>query len=412
MSDLTGKTINQHYFLRSLVGSGATADVYLAWDVIRTTQMALKILRQDLTRNEQIFKLFGREADLLRKLEHPGIVRLYEYNRDGDLTYLVMDWIDGSNLHQFIQSKKKPLAFTDISNVLASVCPALNYAHHNHIYHCDVKPANILLSNDKRVMLTDFGVAHFANQTGLGGTPPYMAPEQFAGDPIDARTDVYALGITLYEMLTGGDIPYKGTSQVSSATTLRDRIAWEHLNMDIPSLRERVPNLSRSVETVVCKALAKNPRDRFQTTIELQEAFERSLTETVKADSPRPTVLFSSAPPPIPQRNQNVFQKFFSSPVKGPSLIVRQGDFLGSVIPIPAGGFTIGRSKTCQLQLTEPSISRIHATIIVAQNGVFIRDENSSLGTAVNGTTINAPMQLYPGDIIYIGYSQIFEYQA
>ena len=285
MKSLTDRTLLDRYFLRELVGSGGMADVYLAWDKLRSVKMAIKILRRDLSSNTRFFQQFTKEADILRTLEHPNIVRLYEFDKDEDIAFIVMDWVDGSNLRQVIQNSKKPLSLANISNVLEAVCSALHYAHGNQIYHCDIKPANIMLHVDGRVLLTDFGVAHMADETGGGGTPPYMAPEQFTGDRIDARTDVYSLGITLFEIFSTGKTPFRGASSSSQGGTTKERIAWEHLNLPAPTLSQFNPLVSSAMARVVNTAIQKEPNQRYQSALALRDAFEKARSTIVEDNS-------------------------------------------------------------------------------------------------------------------------------
>src|SRR3972149_67516 len=164
MPELLDATLLDRYFLRKHVGSGGTADVYLAWDKLRSTKMAIKVLRRDLANNSRFFQMFAREAELLRKLEHPSIVRLYEFERDGENVFIVMDWIEGINLRQAIVNQKRPFTMEETLPILQPVCSALNYAHQNQVFHCDIKPANILLHADGKVFLTDFGVARLSTE--------------------------------------------------------------------------------------------------------------------------------------------------------------------------------------------------------------------------------------------------------
>ena len=417
MSELLDTTLLDRYFLRQHVGSGGTADVYLAWDKLRSAKMAIKVLRRDLANNSRFFQMFAREAEMLRKLEHPSIVRLYEFERDGENVFIVMDWIDGTNLRQAIVNHKKPFTVGEALLILQPVCSALNYAHQNQVFHCDIKPANILLHSDGRVLLSDFGVARLAfDQTG-GGTPPYMAPEQFRAESVSAQTDVYALGITLYEMLSGGLVPFRGDSPSSQGATTRERIGWEHLNLPLPALRTINPKLPESVEAVVATALNKDPQKRYSTTMALTEAFERALEgksqdadfKTVFQPLPRPPVQRPKPaphlpPPPIVPRTTHY---------AGPHLYGRSGDFARQIIPISRQGLTIGRGSSNQLRMREASVSRTHATIIWTKRGIHIRDENSSLGVLLNGQRIPAgvSVRLHHGDVIQVGYYQVLEFQ-
>jgi serine/threonine-protein kinase len=411
MTDLVGHTLLNRYYLREHIGSGGTADVYMAWDNIRSTKMAIKVLRLDYVHNPRRFQMFAKEAEFLRQLEHPNIVRLYEFERDEDIAFIVMDWVAGTNLRQAIQQRKKPFDLEATSRILAPVCAALFFAHQKRIFHCDVKPANILLSDDGKVLLTDFGVARLTADEEGGGTPPYMAPEQFMADPVDGRTDIYALGITLYEMLAGGDLPFRGDSPNSVGTTTKEKIGWEHVNQPVPPLRTVTPGISSAIETVVLTALSKEPEQRFQTPIQLRDAFEHARTV-----SPQHTGTFSSSSGSTttirPQRDQRPERKpALARAVTGPLLVGRKGMKAGQTIAIPAKGLTIGRSSDNQLQLAERSVSRHHVSILRMRRGVYIRDEGSSLGTILNGHRIAGPTLLQNGDVIQIGYTEEFEYR-
>jgi serine/threonine-protein kinase len=165
MAELVSKTLNNQYYLRRLVGSGGMADVYEAFDKVRATNMAVKVLRRDVASNSRFYQAFEKEATILRELQHPNIVRLYEFGRDGEIVFIVMAWVDGSDLKQKLMHHSDAFSLVEVSAVLKPVASALNFAHQIHVYHCDIKPANILLQNDgKEVLLTDFGVAQLASE--------------------------------------------------------------------------------------------------------------------------------------------------------------------------------------------------------------------------------------------------------
>jgi eukaryotic-like serine/threonine-protein kinase len=411
MTDLVGHTLLNRYYLREHIGSGGTADVYMAWDNIRSTKMAIKILRRDYVHNPHRFQMFAKEAEFLRQLEHPNIVRLYEFERDEDIAFIVMDWVAGTNLRQAIQQRKKPFDLEATSRILGPMCAALYFAHQKRIFHCDVKPANILLSDDGKVLLTDFGVARLTADEEGGGTPPYMAPEQFMKEEVDGRSDVYALGVTLYEMLTGGELPFRGDSPNSVGTTTKEKIGWEHLNQPVPTPRTITPDMPSAIETVVLTALCKEPEQRFQTPIQLRDAFEHARTVSPQHAGTLSTSSGSTATI-RPQKDRQPEQKaVVSRVVTGPQLIGRKGNMAGQTIAIPTKGLTIGRSSDNQLQLTERSVSRRHVSILRMRRGVYVRDEGSSLGTILNGQRITGPTLLQNGDVIQIGYSEEFEYR-
>lgn len=439
------------YFLREQVGSGGMADVYLAWDQLRNTKMAVKVLRRDLGSNPHFYDRFAIEADILRKLEHPNIVRLFELQREEEITFIVMQWVDGSNLRQILTKSRQILSMDDCSRILGAVCSALHYAHENQIFHCDIKPANIMLDikgNTFDTLLADFGVAQLADNVVGGGTPTYMAPEQFIGGNIDARTDVYALGVTLYEILSGGQTPYKGLNPRSEGSTTKERIAWEHLYSPPPSLTSINPNCSPMMEQVVLTAMQKNPQLRFRSAMSFHNAFEqarqtmgsntvpansdvRSLISqfTQQAMSATTTVLervFGNERPEQRQTPGDTSQNFGNTDLPKPSRLqttssfnvlgrnpyfyCRSGMFAGQRFPIQIGETAVGRGSQAHIKISDSTVSRRHATIIRTSRGVYVRDDGSSFGTFVNGNRIFAPTLLKVGDIIQIGSQQVFEY--
>lgn len=434
MSDLIGQTLLNRYILRDLVGSGGMSDVYASWDNLRSVKLAIKVLRRELAENPRFIQMFEREANLLSELNHPNIVRLYEFKRQGDILFIVMDWIDGINLRQEISARRGPFKLGEVAAILEPITAALHFAHQNKIYHCDVKPANILVHVDGRILLTDFGVARYAAEDGGAGTPPYMAPEQFLGEGIDERTDVYSLGMTLYEMLTDGELPFRGTNPESVGSTPKERIAWEHIHSPIPSLKAYNPNISPKTEAVILKALEKNKSKRYPNTLRLKEAFDEahsSSQDVVKFQPSKPkstnviekTIILPriSIPKirvkfekpwaearrtarPSSRRQRKTFRG-------GPRLLGRRGEMARQDLSIPEGHFSIGRGVNNQLRLQERSVSRSHAKIIRTRRGTYIRDEHSSLGTFVNGRRITGPTKLKNRDVIQIGYANEFEYR-
>ncbi|MEL7645557.1 MAG: FHA domain-containing serine/threonine-protein kinase [Anaerolineaceae bacterium] len=451
METLTGQTLLNRYFLRELVGSGGMADVYLAWDQLRNAKMAVKVLRRDLGTNSRFFDRFANEAEILRKLEHPNIVRLFEFEQDGQVAFIVMQWVEGSNLRQVLTNSRQPLSLEDCSRVLGAVCSALHYAHENKIYHCDIKPANIMLDikgNTFDTLLTDFGVAQLAETSGGGGTPTYMAPEQFTNETIDARTDVYALGVTLFEVLTGGTTPYRGLAPSSEGSTTRERIAWEHLNSRPPSLLAINPKYSPALEKVILTAMQKQPDKRFSSALSFYDAFEKarstlpkgagngvpdyrsilsrlSSTATTFATTALNKLSENSQQSAVQHGTQGDLQNHHTPSLtqrkqtqtsglqvigRGAYLYCRAGLWAGQRIPVPLGETSIGRGSQAQIKLQDGTVSRKHASLIRTNRAVYIRDDGSSFGTFVNGRRIYAPILLKERDVIQIGAQQVFEY--
>jgi serine/threonine protein kinase len=414
-TDLTGETLCERYFLRELRGSGGMADVYQAWDRIRSAKMAIKVLHPGIEQQSLEYKLFEKEAELLRKLEHPYIVRLYEFEHHGQLLFLVMDWIEGTDLRQKIVDIKHPFPLEDISRILHPVCSALHFTHQNQVYHCDIKPGNILLHNDGRVLLTDFGVARLATEKHGGGTPAYMAPEQILGRKVDARTDVYSLGITLFEMLSGGKTPFRGETHNSKGSTKQERIRWEQCNAPPPPLSMYNSRLPTAMIEVASRAIHKDPARRYSTTMELLEDFEQARTqhhETDREPEVERTIIHQPPPAPPPPKPTKLIVRAPRSATSGAFLLGQAGQYAGQIIPIDTDKVTIGRSSDNQLWFREQSVSRSHALITRTHRAVYIQDEDSKLGTYVNNERIYGPVILKHGDLIQIGYDQVFEFRS
>jgi serine/threonine protein kinase len=335
-----------------------------------------------------------------------------------------MAWIDGTDLKKRIANLNRPLSLAEASKVLEPLSSALNFAHKKGIYHCDIKPSNILLhENGREVFLADFGVARVVHEQGGGGTFPYMAPEQFTHERVSAQTDVYALGITLYEILSGGIQPYRGTTGTPGSTT-RDRFAYEHSYSSLPSITQFNSSLPQSIISVLQRALNKNPADRFKSTLDFYNAFEQTRRDLRTSEPEYQTIYEPPSQPVKPPEappakhetplHQPPVQPRSVTPLKKgiPHLFVRSGDLLGQSIPISSGSeLMIGRGTACQVRLQERSVSRKHATIFLTKRGAYVRDEGSSLGTFLNNQRIppNVPIPVKQGDVIQIGYYQVFE---
>jgi len=287
MSYLIGKTLADRYRVEEYLGEGGMAQVYRVWDVERAAPLAIKLLRPDLSQDLVFLRRFRRESETLHRLQHPNIVRTYGLEQDDLHVFLLMDYIEGSNLRaEIFRSQGRPISAQRILDVLRPVVSALHYAHRMGLAHCDVKPANILLERGGRVLLSDFGVARtIENATAMtfvsAGTPAYMAPEQIRGEDPTPATDVYALGVVLYEMFSGGERPFTG-ERARSAGSTSDRVRWEHQYLNAPLLRRLNPDLSPQIEAVVDKCLAKDPRRRFAGALELLKALEAALPVTAR----------------------------------------------------------------------------------------------------------------------------------
>jgi len=278
MSKLVGETLLNRYRVDAFIGQGGMAEVYKAWDTKRAAFVAVKLLNEDMAEDHVFLRRFAREARALEVLEHPHIVRFFGFEEAHGLAFLVMEFIEGVTLRRYLHFLRRPLTLHEALYVIEPVCSALHYAHQMRVYHCDVKPPNIFIERGGRVVLADFGVARMTESStttfSTAGTPAYMAPEQCRGGLIDARTDIYSLGITTYEMLTL-DRPFKGDTEVTTGSRA-ERVRWEQSHLPPPPPRRFNPRVPPEAEAVVLKALEKDPRRRQQRAL----AFCRQLSSS------------------------------------------------------------------------------------------------------------------------------------
>jgi serine/threonine protein kinase len=279
MSDLTGRLLKKRYRVLSLIGRGGMAEVYKVWDEQRAVYLALKLLREDLSEDRVWLRRFKREAQTLSRLQHPHIVRYYGLEQEDVLAFILMDFINGSSLRREIFQTRKAFTYQRIVEITRPVCAVLHYAHSLGYIHCDVKPVNMLIDENARVLVTDFGIARMSESptsTMIGiGTPAYMAPEQIQGEDPIIQTDIYALGIVFFEMLTRGERPFTGDQAKITGTT-HEKVRWEQINLSPPSPRLFNPNIDQYTEKVVLRCLEKRPTDRFNSVLEFLRALENA----------------------------------------------------------------------------------------------------------------------------------------
>ncbi len=268
MPNLERQTLRERYRIEELIGRGGMAEVYKAWDLRRQHHVAIKVMRADLADDLEFLRRFKREAEALSALSHENIVRFHSFERDGHLAFIVMDYVEGTTLQRRIrEAEGQPLPLGEVLLIAKQVCAALHYAHSENVLHRDVKPGNIMLRADGTVLVADFGIAKAADSatvtTVMPGTPAYMSPEQCRSEPLDARADLYSLGILIYEMLAGRR-PFVGETQAVTGST-REKIRWEQLHADPPRLRAFNPEVPRGVDVIVRMALAKERDARWPT---------------------------------------------------------------------------------------------------------------------------------------------------
>lgn len=270
-----GQKINERYEILKSIGEGGMANVYLAHDAILDRDVAIKVLRGDLENNEKFIRRFQREAKSVSDLSHPNIVEVYDVGEEEGQHYIVMEYIDGKTLKQLVQ-KRGALTVSEVIDIMAQITDGLSQAHDAYIIHRDIKPQNIMILDNGMIKITDFGIAMSMNATQLTqtnsvmGSVHYLPPEQASGKVATTKSDIYSAGILMYELLTG-NVPFKGDNAVE--------IALKQMKERVPSIRKQNPLIPQSVENVVLRATAKNPKNRYDTIQEMHEDIIHALDE-------------------------------------------------------------------------------------------------------------------------------------
>ena len=277
-----GYKINDRYQIIKTLGEGGMANVYLAHDTILDRNVAVKVLRGDLANDEKFVRRFQREALSASSLSHPNIVEMYDVGEDDGQYYIVMEYVDGKTLKQVLKARGR-LSVPEVVDIMLQLTDGMAHAHDAYIIHRDIKPQNIMILSNGMIKITDFGVATALNSTQLTqtnsvmGTVHYLPPEQAQGKGSTIRSDIYSMGIMMYELLTGL-VPYKGDNAVE--------IALKHLKEPLPSVRKKDPSIPQSIENVILKATAKNPKNRYTDAREMHQDLKTALDDARK-DEPR-----------------------------------------------------------------------------------------------------------------------------
>jgi serine/threonine-protein kinase len=294
-----GQTIAGRYKLEAVLGQGGMSTVYKATDANLQRTVALKLIHFHLSSNPEFIRRFEQEATAVARLRHPNIIQVYDFAHEGDLYYMVMEHVPGETLQDKLKTfndsgRRFPL--TDTIQFMATICDTVAYAHNRGMIHRDLKPANMMLTPQGQPILMDFGIAKMLGETNLTasgtivGTARYMSPEQASGEHPDKRTDIYSLGVILYEMTTGRP-PFDGDSDIA--------ILMKHVTQPVPDIRQIQSGAPDLLVAVIEKALAKNPVDRYQTATDMAIAL-RAISwqprQTVSLPVVAPTLLLPPAP--------------------------------------------------------------------------------------------------------------------
>lgn len=305
------KTIAERYMLVSPIGEGGMADVYLAIDTILNREVAVKILRGELSKDPVTLLRFQREANAVSKLNHPNVVDVYDVGEFDGRHYIIMEYIRGRTLKQLI-SQRGALHKEEAVNIMIQLTSAVEHAHENNIIHRDIKPQNVLVKDDGTVKITDFGIAlahdtvQLTQSDAVLGSAHYLAPETTRGETPTNQVDIYALGIVFYELVTG-NVPFHGENPV--------QIAMKHLREDIPDVCDFNPTLPQSIENIITKATVKNRALRYHSARDMLHDLQSALLPqyanvaklTFEEEHPDPTVVMNQAKgqPRTKSRNDN-----------------------------------------------------------------------------------------------------------
>ena len=258
--NIKGILLDNRYRIVDKIGVGGMADVYLGEDTLLGRHVAIKVLHANFANDDEFVTRFKREAQAAGKLNHPNIVNMYDVGFDQDLHYIIMEYVNGETLKEYI-TRHGRLSIDEAVKFTIAIAEGLEHAHTMGIVHCDIKPHNVIITQTGRVKVTDFGIARAMNATNtvmytnsILGSAHYLSPEQASGKPVDGNTDIYSLGVVLYEMLTGR-VPFEGETPIA--------VALKHVREKVAPPTRYNPSIPPLLEAVVMKALSKNPADRF-----------------------------------------------------------------------------------------------------------------------------------------------------
>lgn len=409
---MTGHTLANRYQILEEVGTGGMAVVYKARDILLDRIVAVKILHAEYGNDHEFVTRFRQEAQAAAKLSHPNIVNIYDVGKDGDIHYIVMEFVRGETLKEYIE-KHGHLPINTSIQIAFDIGEALESAHHNGLVHCDIKPHNILVTETGRIKVADFGIARAINSSAtmkedkkILGSVHYFSPEQASGNTLDERTDIYSLGVVMYEMMTGV-VPFEGDTPLS--------IALQHVQDDIPLPTKYNRRIPRLVERCILKAMAKNPDDRFQSVEELMSELRLSqgFVNSNKGAMPIIKKGFEGTVklPPVPEKNTrgegNIFNRFLDSVSRHSkkSIIIAMGSVF--IIAFLWAFFSFGNFWSTQ-DITVPDVTgkqmEIAQTMLTDKHlSVSVKEVDSSdvpvgeviTQTPIGGSVVKANRTIY-----------------
>ena len=383
MQNLEGTTFEKRYRMDEKLTGGSMSVVYKAFDLVERQTVVIKILNEELAALPRFVRHFRAEAEKLKQLNHSDIIRIFDFKQKGSLAYISEEYIEGGTLRKKIGDLDgHPMPSADILKIIEPVCNALSKTHRRKIIHCDIKPANIMIRPGGRAVLTDFGIARDAEATATMeafGTPAYMSPDQIRGDIPTPQMDIYALGVILFELVTGGEQPFTGDKATTKGITGKssEKIRWEQAYLPPPHPSKFNKDISPQMEKIILKCLAKDPKKRFASTSDLLEAIKQS---PIYSTEP-------ALPPPRKEekepKRKNVFElllAFFQDRKKRPFVFVGGGVLIlaafliaisGGIPRCPSGTNYVAGTNACieagdgELANGETSGADLEQTVII-----------------------------------------------
>lgn len=355
MKDLVGKTLGKYRIVGKL-GSGGMAEVYKTYQPGLNRYVAIKVMRSHLSANREFIARFQREALATGKLTHPNIVQALDFDQDHGVYFMVMQFVNGPTLRDEFRIRQRQgsnFLLDEIARIYLALCGAIDYAHSRGMIHRDLKPGNVMINGEGQVLLTDFGIARLLGGTqftatgAMTGTPAYMSPEQGRGAQIDERSDIYTMGVILYELVTGA-VPFEADTPIATV--------MKHITEPLPMPRKINPNLPEAVEQVIVKAMQKEPDDRYPTAGTLAEAL-REAVGLSPGDTLRQHPLLVQASGPIIANELD--------PNSGTFTAIRTADLTDNEATLA------GRPTATQPAMTQPAKQRL-SPIVAGAIGVVI----------------------------------------
>jgi eukaryotic-like serine/threonine-protein kinase len=404
MNNLVGQVINNRYRLEALLGDGGMGTVYRAYDQNLGRQVSIKFMHAHFARRQEFRTRLEQEARTTAQLNHPSIVQIYDFGESEAGLFIAMEYVDGGSLREHLQRLQRMGKYLPLSQSLqiaAQIAEALHYAHQQRIIHRDVKPGNIILKRlnepDKtgeqpfRALLTDFGLVKLQEGSSLTqsgttlGTPIYMSPEQCAGQKLDGRSDLYGLGVVLYELITNR-LPFDFHSLSEALSS--------HSRGDMPPRAYQLrTDLPKYIDAILLKALAKNPDDRFENGYEMAR-YLRAAMQKLEGHVTQ-----------VMRRQESDILELVSQPPEGYELLIETPGHPVSTIPLTRAVVKLGREPDNDVVLPDEGVSRHHVRLQVTSLGWEVVDLGGAVGTWLNDRQMNAneTAAVLPGSRLHIG---------